>query len=139
MEQKASANNEKVLKNPNASEEKSEWGEMNYETNLNNISINSTSNASELQRKVEAAIANSLSAISKFKKGKSWGDPFITLFIEYFNWFDKDNRNILMGSVLFRNRYWFYKSLYDDYIGREAKLAFGLSSVLWLPHYWYGE
>lgn len=22
-----------------------------------------------------------------------------------------------MGSVLFRNRYWYYKSLYDDYVG----------------------
>lgn len=42
-----------------------------------------------------------------------------------------------MGSILFRNRYWFYKSLYDDYIGREFKLAFGLTAVIWLPHYWY--
>lgn len=42
-----------------------------------------------------------------------------------------------MGSIIFRNRYWFYKSLYDDYIGRDFKLALGLSSVLWLPHYWY--
>lgn len=42
-----------------------------------------------------------------------------------------------MGSVLFRNRYWFYKSLYDDYIGREMRLAFGLSMFLWMPHYWY--
>ena len=42
-----------------------------------------------------------------------------------------------MGSTLFRNRYWFYKSLYDDYIGRDFKLAMGISSLLWLPHYWY--
>lgn len=42
-----------------------------------------------------------------------------------------------MGSIVFRNRYWFYKSLYDDYIGRDFKLALGLCSVLWLPHYWY--
>ena len=42
-----------------------------------------------------------------------------------------------MGSALFRNRYWFYKSLYDDYLGRDFKLAFGLSCVLWMPHYWY--
>lgn len=41
-----------------------------------------------------------------------------------------------MGSALFRNRYWFYKSLYDDYLGRDFKLAFGLSCVLWMPHYW---
>ena len=42
-----------------------------------------------------------------------------------------------MGSVMFRNRYWYYKSLYDDYMGREFRLAFGMSCVLWLPHYWY--
>lgn len=42
-----------------------------------------------------------------------------------------------MGSIVFRNRYWFYKSLYDDYLGRDFKLAFGVSCVLWMPHYWY--
>ena len=42
-----------------------------------------------------------------------------------------------MGSIVFRNRYWFYKSLYDDYMGRDFKLALGISSLLWLPHYWY--
>lgn len=42
-----------------------------------------------------------------------------------------------MGSVLFRNRYWFYKSLYDDYIGREFRMAFGITGLIWLPHYWY--
>ncbi len=42
-----------------------------------------------------------------------------------------------MGSVLFRNRYCFYKSLYDDYLGRDFKLTFGLSCVLWMPHYWF--
>ena len=42
-----------------------------------------------------------------------------------------------MGSALMRNRYWWYKSLYDDYSGREMRLAFGLCNVLWLPHYWY--
>lgn len=47
----------------------------------------------------------------------------------YFDW--------SMGSVMFRNRYWYYKSLYDDYVGREFRMAFGLSFVLWLPHYWY--
>jgi hypothetical protein len=26
--------------------------------------------------------------------------------------------NINMGSAIFRNRYWWYKSLYDDYTGR---------------------
>ena len=43
----------------------------------------------------------------------------------------------IMGSIVFRNRYWFYKSLYDDYLGRDFKLAFGVSCVLWMPHYWY--
>lgn len=42
-----------------------------------------------------------------------------------------------MGSIVFRNRYWFYKSLYDDYIGRDFKLGFGVSCLLWMPHYWY--
>ena len=38
---------------------------------------------------------------------------------------------------MFRNRYWFYKSLYDDYVGRDFKLSLGISSLLWMPHYWY--
>lgn len=42
-----------------------------------------------------------------------------------------------MGSIVFRNRYWFYKSLYDDYLGRDFKLGFGISCLLWMPHYWY--
>lgn len=42
-----------------------------------------------------------------------------------------------MGSIVFRNRYWFYKSLYDDYLGRDFKLGFGVSCLLWMPHYWY--
>ncbi|KAL4511956.1 hypothetical protein ABPG72_012801 [Tetrahymena utriculariae] len=43
-----------------------------------------------------------------------------------------------MGSVWFRNRYWWYRSLYDDYVAREAKLAFGLAAFIWLPHYYWG-
>jgi len=42
-----------------------------------------------------------------------------------------------MGSSLFRSRYWYYKSLYDDYIGREFRMAFGVSMLIWMPHYWY--
>lgn len=38
---------------------------------------------------------------------------------------------------MFRNRYWYYKSLYDDYIGREIRMAFGVTTLIWLPHYWY--
>ncbi|EGR30191.1 hypothetical protein IMG5_138440 [Ichthyophthirius multifiliis] len=43
-----------------------------------------------------------------------------------------------MGSVLFRNRYWWYRSLYDEYIAREAKLSLGIASFIWLPHYYWG-
>jgi len=42
-----------------------------------------------------------------------------------------------MGSALFRNRFWYYRSLYDDYCGREFRLAYGVAALLWLPHYWY--
>ena len=28
-----------------------------------------------------------------------------------------------MGSVLTRNRFWWYRSLYDDYVAREAKAS----------------
>ena len=34
---------------------------------------------------------------------------------------NKDREN--MGSVLTRNRFWWYRSLYDDYVAREAKGA----------------
>lgn len=40
-------------------------------------------------------------------------------------------------SVLLRNRYWFYRSLYDDYCGREVRLGFGLCAAIWLPAYWF--
>jgi len=53
-----------------------------------------------------------------------------------------------MGSVIMRNRFWWYRSLYDEYIGREMRMAFvrslvlinvkGLAAVLWIPHYVYG-
>ena len=29
-----------------------------------------------------------------------------------------------MGAILTRNRFWWYRSLYDDYVGREMRLAF---------------
>lgn len=28
-----------------------------------------------------------------------------------------------MGSAITRNRYWWYRSIYDDYVAREAKMA----------------
>ena len=40
-----------------------------------------------------------------------------------------------MGSYVFRNRFWFYRSLYDDYLARDFKSALGLASFLWLPTY----
>jgi len=43
-----------------------------------------------------------------------------------------------MGNTLMRNRYWWYKSLYDDYMTREFRLAFLLSGVIWMPYYWWG-
>lgn len=42
-----------------------------------------------------------------------------------------------MGSSLTRNRFWWYRSMYDDYMGREMRLAYGIAAFLWLPHYWY--
>lgn len=39
------------------------------------------------------------------------------------------------AALLFRNRHWWFRSLYDDYIGRETRLAFGLASIIWIPHY----
>ncbi|KAM3130164.1 hypothetical protein pb186bvf_017767 [Paramecium bursaria] len=43
-----------------------------------------------------------------------------------------------MGSAINRNRHWWYRSLYDDYIGREMRISFGISALLWIPHYAYG-
>mmetsp|Transcript_114877 Transcript_114877/g.171749 ORF Transcript_114877/g.171749 Transcript_114877/m.171749 type:complete len:104 (-) Transcript_114877:36-347(-) len=43
-----------------------------------------------------------------------------------------------MGSALFRNRFWYYRSLYDDYCGREFRLAYGMAAIIWLPHYYWG-
>lgn len=40
-----------------------------------------------------------------------------------------------MGNSVFRNRHWYYRSLYDDYFGRETRMAMGLASIIWLPHY----
>lgn len=37
-----------------------------------------------------------------------------------------------------RNRFWWYRSLYDDYMTREFRLAFGISGLIYLPMYWWG-
>jgi hypothetical protein len=102
-----------------------------------------------------------MNAISKFKNAAKTNH--INLWLIYSFWFSKIRlfsacSNLLnygnkivwdvgvvllykdkfkMGSIVFRNRYWFYKSLYDDYLGRDFKLSFGISCLLWMPHYWY--
>ena len=43
-----------------------------------------------------------------------------------------------MGNSLQRNRYWWYKSMYDDYMMREFRLAFGIAGLIYLPFYWWG-
>lgn len=43
-----------------------------------------------------------------------------------------------MGAMIARNRYWWYRSLYDEYGGREMRLAFSIATFIWLPHYYYG-
>ena len=44
-----------------------------------------------------------------------------------------------MGSALFRNRFWYYRSLYDDYAGREMRLSYGIAAIIWIPHYLYNK
>ena len=39
---------------------------------------------------------------------------------------------------MMRNRYWWYRSLYDDYITREMRYAFAISAIVTLPYYWWG-
>ena len=41
-----------------------------------------------------------------------------------------------MGSALYRNRFWYYRSLYDDYWLREARFSFAIAGVIWIPAYW---
>lgn len=43
-----------------------------------------------------------------------------------------------MGNTIQRNRYWWYKSLYDDYLLREFRIAFVISGFIYLPFYWWG-
>ena len=43
-----------------------------------------------------------------------------------------------MGNIFYRNRFWYYRSLYDDYMLREFRMSFLAGSVLWLPFYWWG-
>jgi len=43
-----------------------------------------------------------------------------------------------MGGVLQRNRFWWYRSMYDDYLLREIRLTLGIGAFIWLPMYWWG-
>lgn len=43
-----------------------------------------------------------------------------------------------MGNTLVRNRYWWYRSIYDDYMFREIRATFAFVAVLYLPFYWWG-
>lgn len=43
-----------------------------------------------------------------------------------------------MGNSIFRNRFWYYRSVYDDYMMREIRLTFGIAGIVWLPFYWWG-
>lgn len=43
-----------------------------------------------------------------------------------------------MGNTLMRNRYWWYRSLYDDYLTREMRYAMFIGATISLPFYWWG-
>ena len=43
-----------------------------------------------------------------------------------------------MGNSIFRNRFWYYRSLYDDYMFREMRATFFIAGLLWLPFYYWG-
>ncbi len=43
-----------------------------------------------------------------------------------------------MGNSLQRNRFWWYRSLYDDYLLREFRYTFFIAAFMWLPAYWWG-
>merc|ERR1712048_1072529 len=43
-----------------------------------------------------------------------------------------------MGNSLYRNRHWYYRSLYDDQCTREFRYAFGVTALVFIPHYLWG-
>lgn len=43
-----------------------------------------------------------------------------------------------MGNSIFRNRHWYYRSLYDDYCMREIRYTTAVTSIVWVPHYLWG-
>lgn len=43
-----------------------------------------------------------------------------------------------MGNQLVRNRFWYYRSMYDEYLLREVRRTFLICSFIYLPAYWWG-
>ena len=43
-----------------------------------------------------------------------------------------------MGNFLFRNRFWYYRSLYDDYALREFRMAYMIAGTIYIPFYVWG-
>lgn len=43
-----------------------------------------------------------------------------------------------MGMVLARNRFWYFRSMYDEYLVRDVRRSLLISSFVWLPAYWWG-
>jgi hypothetical protein len=40
--------------------------------------------------------------------------------------------------TLARNRFWYFRSLYDEYLVRDVRRTFFIGSTIWLPAYWWG-
>lgn len=43
-----------------------------------------------------------------------------------------------MGMTISRNRFWYFRSMYDEYLVREVRRALLFGSFIWLPAYWWG-
>jgi hypothetical protein len=43
-----------------------------------------------------------------------------------------------MGNFIVRNRFWWFRSAYDEYTLREFRISLLIGSVIWLPAYFWG-
>ena len=43
-----------------------------------------------------------------------------------------------MGMTIARNRFWYFRSMYDEYLVRDVRRTLLISSFIWLPAYWWG-
>lgn len=43
-----------------------------------------------------------------------------------------------MGNIVARNRFWWFRSMYDEYLLREFRISLLIGSVIWLPNYFWG-